>query len=302
MPAEVSLWCPAKVNLSLRVHCRRPDGFHEVSTVLQTIDVCDRLEIQRVDRESRLRIEVAGGGAPADDSNLVLKAARAFFATLGEPARGVRFRLEKRIPAGSGLGGGSSDAAAALLGLQSLWGRPLDALQLQAVGTAVGSDVPFFLVGGTAFATGRGEQVTMLDDIPPAPMLVVVPAVEVSTADVYGAWKAEMRVGSGEGGEEPAMLPPPSRRGDAAAWVLGNDLEPVVRELHPEVNGLLLALRSAGGAGSGGPQVSGSGGAVFAFSESPGTQSALAGMDVHVFRTRTLPREVAGSSCSRHFL
>ena len=168
MPAELSLACPAKVNLSLRVHGRRPDGFHEISTVLQTIDLCDRLVIHRVAPASPLRIEVPGGGAPADDTNLVLKAARAFFGVLGEPAAGVRFRLEKRIPAGSGLGGGSSDAAAALLGLQALWGRPLDARQLHGTAAAVGSDVPFFLEGGTAFATGRGEQVESLDDMPPA--------------------------------------------------------------------------------------------------------------------------------------
>lgn len=291
MPTELGLSCPAKVNLSLRVHGRRSDGFHEVSTVLQTIDLCDRLAIQRIDPGNPLRIEVPGGGAPADDSNLVLKAARAFFAALDEPARGVRFRLEKRIPAGSGLGGGSSDAAAALLGLQSLWGRPLDARQLRAVGTAVGSDVPFFLVGGTAFATGRGEQVETLDDMPPATVLVVVPAVEVSTAEVYRAWKAAPGTGRG-GGEETALLPPPSGRGDAAAWVVGNDLEPVVRALHAEVDSLLRAFRNARAAGSGGPQVSGSGGAVFAVGESPGIQTALAGMDVRVFRTRTLAREV----------
>ncbi len=293
MPTELSLSCPAKVNLSLRVHGRRPDGFHEVSSVLQTIDLCDRLAIQRVGPRSPLRIEVPGGGAPADDSNLVLQAARAYFAALDEPARGVRFRLEKRIPAGSGLGGGSSDAAAALLGLQSLWGRPLDARQLHAVGTAVGSDVPFFLVGGTALATGRGELVEPLDDLPPAALLVVVPGVEVSTADVYRAWKAAR--GAARGGEEAgrAVLPPPSLRGDAAAWVLGNDLEPVVRALHPAVDRLLRALASTGRTGSGGgPQVSGSGGAVFAIGELRGIRSALAEMDARVFRIRTLRREV----------
>ncbi|MDE2690508.1 MAG: 4-(cytidine 5'-diphospho)-2-C-methyl-D-erythritol kinase [Acidobacteriota bacterium] len=295
MPAELSLACPAKVNLSLRVHGRRPDGFHEISTVLQTIDLCDRLVIHRADPASPLRIEVPGGGAPADDSNLVLKAARAFFGVLGEPAGGVRFRLEKRIPAGSGLGGGSSDAAAALLGLQSLWGEPLDARQLHGAGAAVGSDVPFFLEGGTAFATGRGERVESLDDMPSATVLVVVPAVEVSTAEVYGDWKGAMAAGSrGEEGLS-TLLPPPSRRGDAAAWVLGNDLEPVVRRLHPEVDGLLLALGRAGSTGGGGgPQVSGSGGAVFAVGEAPGIQAALAGTGVRVFRTRTLPREVRG--------
>jgi len=293
MPTELSLPCPAKVNLSLRVHGRRPDGFHEVTTVLQTIDLSDRLAIRRVDPADPLRIEVPGGGAPADDSNLVLKAARAFFSALGEPARGVRFRLEKRIPQGSGLGGGSSDAAAALLGLQSLWGGPLNTRQLRAAGTAVGSDVPFFLVGGMALATGRGEQVETLVDIPPAALLVVVPPVEVSTAEVYRAWHGETGAGRRGEGRVPSMLPPPSARGDAAAWVLGNDLEPVVREVHPEVDSLLQGFRSFWGTGSGGgPQVSGSGGAVFAIGEPVGNQSALARMDVRVFRTRTLPREV----------
>lgn len=292
MATELTLSCPAKVNLSLRVHGRRPDGFHEISTVLQTIDLCDRLTIRRLGPESPLGIEVPGGGAPADDSNLVLKAARAFFAALGEPARGVRFRLDKRIPAGSGLGGGSSDAAAALLGLQSLWGRPLDVRRLRAAGAAVGSDVPFFLVRGTALATGRGEKVEMLDDAPPAAMLVVVPAVEVSTAEVYRRWKAPVEAGNGGEGRRSAMLPPPSRRGDVAAWILGNDLEPVVRRLHPEVDRLLQALGSAAGAGGGGPQVSGSGGAVFAIGETTGIENALAGTDVRVIRTRTLPREV----------
>ncbi len=295
MPAELSLACPAKVNLSLRVHGRRPDGFHEISTVLQTIDLRDRLVIHRVDPASPLRIEVPGGGAPADDSNLVLKAARAFFGVLGEPPAGVRFRLEKRIPEGSGLGGGSSNAAAALLGLQSLWGQPLDARRLHAAAAAVGSDVPFFLVGGTAFATGRGERVEALDDMPPATVLVVVPAVEVSTAEVYGDWKVATATGGREEGGLSALLPPPSRRGDAAAWVLGNDLEPVVRRLHPEVDRLLLALGRAGGTGGGGgPQVSGSGGAVFAVGEAPGIRAALAGTGVRVYRTRTLPREVRG--------
>ena len=166
---------------------------------------------------------------------------------------------------------------------------------MHGAAAAVGSDVPFFLEGGTAFATGRGERVESLDDMPPATVLVVVPAVEVSTAEVYGGWKGAMAAGRGEEEGLSALLPPPSRRGDAAAWVLGNDLEPVVRRLHPEVDSLLLALGRAGSTGGGGgPQVSGSGGAVFAVGEAPGIRAALAGTGVRVFLTRTLPREVRG--------
>jgi 4-diphosphocytidyl-2-C-methyl-D-erythritol kinase len=292
-PAEVRLTCPAKVNLSLRVHGARRDGFHEISTVLQTIDLCDRLRVRRVDPEAPLRIEVPGGGAPSDDSNLVVAAARAFFAALGEPARGVRFELEKRIPAGSGLGGGSSDAAAALAGLQRLWGAPLDAACLRAVGAAVGSDVPFFLLGGTGLATGRGERVEALDDISPAAILVAVPGVEVSTAEVYRRWSRTAAAGDAAEETGTGLLPPASRRRDAAAWMRGNDLEPVACEVEPAVNRLLLALRSAWGTrGAGGPQVSGSGGAVFSAGEPPDVESALAGMDARVFRTRTMPRSV----------
>ena len=318
MPSRIAISCPAKVNLSLRVHARRRDGFHEVSTVLQTIGLCDRLTLHRTAGAAPLRIDVPGGGAPADGSNLVLRAARAFFAAVGEPARGVRFELEKRIPAGSGLGGGSSDAAASLALLQRLRGNPLDRERLRAVAAAVGSDVPFFLAGGTALATGRGEKVTPLDDLPETPVLVAVPAVEVSTAEVYRAWtpaSAPRVAVGGSGSEDPRTqragrpahpvgsedprtrwgdcppLPPPSLRGDAAGWVLGNDLAPVVRRLHPEVDRLLRVLERRGRPRRrGGPQVSGSGGAVFAIGEWPGAERALAGMNARVFRTRTLPR------------
>ena len=293
MRSEIALTCPAKVNLSLRVRRGRPDGFHEVATVLQTIDLRDRLTLRRIRAGAPLRIDVPGGGAPADDSNLVLRAARAFFAAVREPARGVRFELEKRIPAGSGLGGGSSNAAAALAGLQRLRGDPLDDARLRAVAAGVGSDVPFFLTGGTALATGRGERVAPLDDVPGAPVLVAVPAVEVATAEIYRAWTPAASPHRGEEGpgEEASLVPPPSRRGEAAAWVLGNDLEPVVRRRCPEVDRVLVALGGARPArGRGGPQVSGSGGAVFAIGEWPGAEAALAGMDVRSFRTRTLPR------------
>lgn len=287
MKSEITLACPAKVNLSLRVHGRRRDGFHEVSTVLQAIDLCDRLTVRRVDPGDPLELDVPGGGAPADDSNLVVAAARAFFEALGRPARGVRFELDKRIPAGSGLGGGSSDAAAALTALRQLWGNPMDARRLRTVAATVGSDVPFFLVGGTALATGRGEKLQPLEDVDQAPVLVAVPAVEVSTAEIYGAWS-----GAGKAAETAGLpLPPAARRREVSAWVLGNDLEPVVRRLHPEVDRLLVLLRDALGETPGpGFQVSGSGGAVFGLGDGTEAEGALAELDVRWFRASTLPR------------
>ncbi len=295
MKNRVRLACPAKVNLSLRVHGRRPDGYHAISTVLQTIDLCDRLTVDRVDPGAPLDLEVPGGGAPCGDSNLVLTAARTFFEAIGEPARGVRFRLRKRIPAGSGLGGGSSNAAGTLAALQGLWGDPLSPEDLRAVAAAVGSDVPFFLIRGTVLATGRGEKLRVLQDLEPAPVVLAVPAVEVSTAEVYRRW-SRPRSSRGDPPEED-VLPPVKARAEPASWLRGNDLEPVARRLHPEVERLLLALRSASRGGSDrGPQVSGSGGAVFGIGRWKGAERAVAGLDARVIRTSTLRRDRGAES------
>ena len=288
MKTEVSLACPAKVNLSLRVHRRRRDGYHAISTVLQTVDLCDRLTVRRIDPTEPMGLEVPGGGAPKGDSNLVLAAARAFFEAVGEPARGVRFELRKSIPAGSGLGGGSSDAAGTLAALQELWGEPLSPQGLRAAAAAVGSDVPFFLIGGTALATGRGEKLQALEDVEVTPAVVAAPAVEVSTALVYRRWRRVRSLAAGLREEE--LLPPPAARSEAASWLRGNDLEPIVRRRHPEVDRLLLALRAASlDESDRGPQVSGSGGAVFGIGSWKGAERAVAGLDVRLFRTSTLP-------------
>lgn len=288
MRRQVSLECPAKVNLSLRVHSRRSDGYHAISTVLQAVALCDRLTVRRTEPGAPLRLDVPGGGAPADDSNLVMAAARTFFGAIGEPAGGVRFELRKRIPAGSGLGGGSSDAAGTLAALQELWGEPLSSDRLHAAAAAVGSDVPFFLVGGTVLATGRGERLRVLEDVATAPVIIAVPAMEVSTAAVYSHWR---RPGghAAEFGEE-ELLPPPAMRRETARWLRGNDLEPVVRRLHPEVDRLLVALREATlDESDRGPQLSGSGGAVFGVGNWKDAERAVAGQNVRVLRTSTLP-------------
>ena len=277
------------MNLSLRVHGRRPDGFHAITTVLQTIDLCDRLRVSRTDSAAPLALELPDGGAPEDDSNLVLVAARTFFEAIGEPAGGVRFELRKSIPAGSGLGGGSSDAAGTLVALQELWGEPLGSHDLRVVAAAVGSDVPFFLVGGTVLATGRGEELRALPDIGTASVVVAVPAVEVSTEEVYRCWSGvRSRVGEHRGVD---VLPAEAARAEAASWLRGNDLEPIARRLHPEVDRLLLALRGAApGRSDRGPQVSGSGGAVFGIGSWKDAERAVEGLGVRVIRTSTRRR------------
>ena len=150
----IRLLAPAKVNLSLEVVGKRPDGYHEVRTVLQAVDLTDELELDEAD-DIDLRVE-PDGAAPVE-GNLVLRAARLLQEAAGE-RRGAAIRLRKRIPAAAGLGGGSSDAAATLLGLVRLWGLDVSESHLDMLATALGADVSFFLHGGTALGTGRGDQ------------------------------------------------------------------------------------------------------------------------------------------------
>jgi len=166
---------PAKINWTLEVLGRRPDGFHEVKTILQTIDLFDSLELQTA---SELTLEAMGEGLPPPQENLTMRAARLLQERMGHGG-GARMRLTKTIPVAAGLGGGSSDAAAALRGLDRLWGLALPHERLTELAAEVGSDVPFFLRGGTALAEARGERITPLPDAPRTAILVVVPSLSI---------------------------------------------------------------------------------------------------------------------------
>jgi 4-diphosphocytidyl-2-C-methyl-D-erythritol kinase len=172
---RLRLTAPAKINWTLEVLGRRPDGFHEVKTILQTIDLCDSLELESA---PELTLKATGEGLSPPQDNLTLRAAH----LLQERTRhsgGVRMRLTKSIPVAAGLGGGSSDAAAALRGLDRLWGLALPHERLVELAAEVGSDVPFFLHGGTALAEGRGERITPLPDAPRTAILVVMPPLSI---------------------------------------------------------------------------------------------------------------------------
>jgi len=163
----------AKINWSLRVTGRRDDGFHDIETIFQTISLHDTLTFTPSDR---FTLTCDDPSIPTGETNLAARAARA----LGVDA--VAIHIEKRIPAGGGLGGGSSNAAATLVALSKMFGieAPLDRIALE-----LGSDVPFFLVGGRAFATGRGEVITPLPDSDPIPLLLVLPEERVMTAEAF---------------------------------------------------------------------------------------------------------------------
>ncbi len=178
------LYAFAKVNWTLEVLGRRDDGYHEIRSVLQTIDLADIVELALADD---LRLEVRGPHQPSEE-DLALKAARLLQGESGYRGRAL-IRLEKRIPAGSGLGGGSSDVAAVLRGLNVLWGLGWAVERLASIAAKVSSDAPFFLFGGTALAEGRGERITPLPNLPPTRLVIVVPpwSLPSKTARMYAS-------------------------------------------------------------------------------------------------------------------
>lgn len=172
---------PAKINLVLRVLGKRPDGFHELATVFQEISLADRLEFYPDDRWS---LTIPGSDLDAGEHNLVTRAARALAVAAGVPLCG-RVVLTKEIPVGGGLGGGSSDAAVALLGLSRLWNLNLPRAALHSLAAGIGSDCAFFLEGGLALGLGRGEEIHPLQGCLAGEVLLVIPPFGVSTAEIY---------------------------------------------------------------------------------------------------------------------
>lgn len=173
---------PAKINLSLEVVGKRPDGYHELVSIMQTISLADRLTISP---STDLTLTCSDPGL-STSQNLVLEAA-ALLQACYSATGGCRLHLEKHIPAGAGLGGGSSDGAATLVALTRVWNLPADCADLLALSERLGSDVPFFLYGGTALVEGRGERVWPLPDPERAWYLLVKPPFEVSTARIFAA-------------------------------------------------------------------------------------------------------------------
>jgi 4-diphosphocytidyl-2-C-methyl-D-erythritol kinase len=174
----------AKINLGLKIVAKRPDGYHEIRTIYQAVSLADRLEISLAARRRGTHLECDDPAIPADRTNLVHQAAG-----LWKRARrfggGIQVRLLKCIPAGAGLGGASSDAAATLLGLERLTGDRLSAPERFQLAVRLGSDVPFFLWGGRCLGTGRGEEVYPLWDLPRRRCLIVFPGFTVSTGEAY---------------------------------------------------------------------------------------------------------------------
>jgi 4-diphosphocytidyl-2-C-methyl-D-erythritol kinase len=226
---------PAKLNLFLHVIGRRADGFHDLETVFQLVDLCDELDITTRADGQILRNPPPDDpvlAALGDADDLTVRAARLLQQETGSRL-GADIHVHKRIPAGGGMGGGSSDAACVLLALNQQWSLDLSRSQLARIGLALGSDVPIFVHGQSAFASGRGEVLEPLQ-LPPRWYVVVQPAVHVSTREIFTAPELTRNT--------PALriraLPADGGR---------NDCEPVVRDRYPEVAEVLDALAAEGG-------------------------------------------------------
>jgi 4-diphosphocytidyl-2-C-methyl-D-erythritol kinase len=239
VPRHARVPALAKINLDLRVLGKRPDGFHELRTIFQTISLADTLDVSFAPaRRTAITLD-----DPLDiPDNLVSRAARSVLDAMKVNGL-VSLRLSKSIPMGAGLGGGSSDAAAVLLALPVLAGRPLPLPTLSGLAAGLGSDVPFFLLGGAAVGIGRGTEVFPLPDLPATYGLLLAPGVHVNTAQAYRDLSPRLTIGSQRDKTDSFQ---------SLAWNAGslagfsNDFEAVVFEQHPELARLKKRLLRAG--------------------------------------------------------
>jgi len=260
---------PAKVNLFLEVLARRPDGYHDLESIFAELDLADTLALRATDAPD-IRLTCDHEGIPLDGRNLVVRAAELLRERCGV-RRGVEMRLEKRIPAGGGLGGGSSDAAAALQGLNKLWDLGLDRTALLGCAAGLGSDVPFFLYGGTALCTGRGERVQPVPNACCLDLALVFPEWGIGTADAYRALEPD-DFGSERSDRLREALAAGEMKGVADASF--NRFERPVFALEPRERDLYEALGALGGATI---RMSGSGSTLFALLPPGESAEALAG-------------------------
>ncbi len=262
--SRVAFLAPAKLNISLEVFGKRPDGYHNIRSVMVPVSLYDEVCVEEAD--GGIDIDVADRSVPSDASNTCHKAARLFIERTGAP-RGVRVTVRKRIPSEAGLGGGSSDAAATFKGLLALTGVDLPEDALVAMAAAVGADVPFFLCGRPALVEGLGERVTPLDWTVPFCAVIVKPAFGLATREGYE------RLRRAPGDPPPRGAVPAVRGWDDLVSLVGNDFEPAWAGARPEIGEIKGELLAAGAAAAG---MTGSGSAVFGlYRDEEGARDAL---------------------------
>lgn len=271
---------PAKINRELRVGKLRSDGYHEIRSRILSIDLADSIAV--APGRGSLELFCEGLPVPGGESNLVVRAARAMAARLGRTAD-VRILLTKRIPVGAGLGGGSSDAARTLALLTRLWDAELPDGELARIAGTIGSDVPFFLVGGEAEVSGRGEIVAPLPDSESVGLLLLVPPFSISTREAYETWS---RIAPPAGDQR---LASPLEVDSSEAFFGANDLALAVLQMRPEMSVLIESVRSFASEAA----ITGSGSAIVLKGVSAGGEAGLAARhpEARLHRCRTLSRE-----------
>jgi 4-diphosphocytidyl-2-C-methyl-D-erythritol kinase len=277
----------AKLNLALRVLGKRRDGYHTLETIFQTIDLHDRLTF-RFHKQSRFEValEVDDSEVPADGSNLIYRACLAFHKI--HPLRAkIEVGVEKQIAVQSGLGGGSSNAACTLIALSRYCHWPLERRQLATLARQLGADVPFFLQGGTAFASGRGDRITPLQDWPAAPVLLVHPQITCSSSVIYRKYDESGLLTHSANSIKILLDQRPESLRDLVSHI-ENDLEQVVFALYPELDSIKRRLLKQGAVAA---ALTGSGSAVFGLFLDAGDLEKAARYYPVSYKTHFLSRE-----------
>lgn len=232
---------PAKINLTLDVLHKRPDGYHEVEMIMTTVDLADRIGLE-IREDGAIHILSVDRFVPNDYRNLAYQAAK-ILKEMYNVKHGVSIKIEKNIPVAAGLAGGSSDAAATLKGLNTLWGLGLTLDELAQIGTKIGSDVAFCVYGGTALATGRGEKIKELPSPPNCWVILAKPTLGVSTADIY----SNLKINEISHPDTNRMIRAIKEKNfDLMCASVGNVLEDVTLKLYPEVAGLKEQMQRFG--------------------------------------------------------
>jgi 4-diphosphocytidyl-2-C-methyl-D-erythritol kinase len=278
----------AKVNLDLHVIGKRSDGYHELFTVFQTVSLCDEISFVESDV---IELTCSDPSIPTDERNLIIRAANVLNERFGR-STGAKIHLEKRIPAPGGLGGGSSNAAVALVGLRRLWRLNIEFDELAGIAAELGSDVPFFLYGGTAMGFGRGTEIEPIADINEEFLLIVTPDVQVPTATAFNGMNAPNL--TSEASESILLNCRFNARSlDLRHSALKNDFEPTVFAAHPQIALVKAILLELGAVNA---LMSGSGASVFAvFDKEETRQTAMKALDEQVnwrkFAAATISRD-----------
>lgn len=248
----------AKINLTLDVTGKRPDGYHDIKSVMQTISIRDDIEID-VDTDKEWELSCTDDSIPCDGRNLAWKAAEVYFSATGKSTTGLAIRITKRIPSQAGLGGGSADAAAVLRALNRHYDNPLSILALAELGAQVGSDVPFCVLCGTAMVEGRGERLRKLPDMPDCCFVVCKPPFSSSTPELYKKLdESVIARRPNNQAMESALLAGDLEKVAENVW---NVFDPIVTQDHLELNYIKSIFNSYGSIAQ---QMTGSGSAVFA--------------------------------------